>query len=213
VWIATALLHTEQPDREEFSVGEIVARAVQEGLHEPLRPGVMIHASYHCVANRKPNPGNYRMLTATASGQRRLYRTGDLEAAGRIGKITPRHSDIPKDYHYLLAWYRRDYDPASSAATVSAEPPTPNRTREPELSLPSRRSYFNNVYTADENLSNTEIVLRHVHRYPGLDDDEISKETGIQPRQQVNIILRALAAAGQVRRIKTPGYKIRNYPA
>ncbi len=56
VWIATALLHREHPERDSFQVGEIVDRAVHEKLREPLRPGVQIHASVHCVANNDGEP-------------------------------------------------------------------------------------------------------------------------------------------------------------
>src|SRR5439155_15400869 len=72
VWIATALLHRENPKREDFSVSEIVARARRENLSGELRPGVQVHAYLHCVANVPPNPGRYRMLYATGKNTRRL---------------------------------------------------------------------------------------------------------------------------------------------
>jgi hypothetical protein len=110
-WIGTALLLTEQPDRETFSPREIVDRAYEEGLHLPLRPGVLIHASQHCVANKRPNPGNYRMLYETGRGQRRLYRHTDEAHPYRSGgKTTPARSDIPAKYWYLLDWYETVYD-------------------------------------------------------------------------------------------------------
>ena len=56
VWISTALLHCEHPDRTDFSLDEIVERATREGLYGSLRPGVYVHAVQHCVANRRPNP-------------------------------------------------------------------------------------------------------------------------------------------------------------
>ncbi len=62
------------------------------------------------------------------------------------------------------------------------------------------------------NLTNRERVLRYVQRHPGEDDDQISDATGIRPRQQVNILLRMLAASGEVERVKRLGDKIRNYP-
>lgn len=114
VWIATALLHREQPARRSFSVGEIVARTVQEGLHLPLRPGVQIHASQHCVANKPPNPGTYRMLLATPDGGRRLFRRGDEAHPARTGKITPHPDELPEAYQALLAWYATVYDMAPS---------------------------------------------------------------------------------------------------
>ncbi len=108
VWIATALLHHEQPDREDFSVREIVDRAAAENIAGSLRPGVEVHVRFHCVANRAPKPARLRMLYDTGEG-RRLYREGDACHAGRTGKIAPQPDDIPEKYRYLLDWYRREY--------------------------------------------------------------------------------------------------------
>ena len=106
VWIATALLHKEHSRQPDFSVEEIVERARREGLTESLRPGVYIHAQMHCVANRPPNPGRYRMLFETAPGRRRLFRPGDPYDQRREGsKMTPAPTDIPEKYKPLLKWY------------------------------------------------------------------------------------------------------------
>lgn len=110
-WLGAALLHYEQPNREDFAVHEIVDRVAQEGIHKPLRPGVQIHATMHCVANKRPNPGNYRMLTETGRGRRRLYRHTDDVHPHRQGKDMPAREDVPAQYHYLLDWYQRLYDP------------------------------------------------------------------------------------------------------
>jgi hypothetical protein len=111
VWIGTALLHMEQPERGSFSTAEIVDRVYEEGLHRPLRPGVQIHASQHCVANKRPNPGNYRMLYETSRGQRRLYRhTDDAHPHRDGGKTVPARGDIPEEYRYLVDWYESVYD-------------------------------------------------------------------------------------------------------
>jgi hypothetical protein len=110
VWIATALLHREHPDQDDFTVAEIVERARKEGLTPELRPGVYLHANLHCVANRPPNPGRYRMLLETGANRRRLYRPGDpADEARRGGKITPVRAAIPSRYHALLDWYEKDY--------------------------------------------------------------------------------------------------------
>jgi hypothetical protein len=106
VWIAAALLHRERPEAKDFSIEEIVDRARREGLHEPLRPGVYVHIVLHCVANRPPNPGRYRMLFETSEGHRRLYRVGDAYHPDREGcKITPDPEDLPNSYGELLSWY------------------------------------------------------------------------------------------------------------
>ncbi len=107
VWIATALLHREHPEALDFLIEEIVDRARREGLHEPLRPGVYVHAVLHCVANRPPNPGRYRLLYETTEGRRRLYRIGDPYHPDREGsKTTPDPEDVPAEYAELLKWYR-----------------------------------------------------------------------------------------------------------
>ncbi len=111
VWLATALLHREHPNRESFSAREIVDRVYEEGLSGRLRPGVQVHVYQHCVANKRPNPGNYRMLVATEEGGRRLYRTGDGYHPYREGgKTRPERDEIPSEYRHLLDWYENEYD-------------------------------------------------------------------------------------------------------
>ena len=106
VWIATALLHRENPKREDFSVSEIVARARRENITGELRPGVQVHAYLHCAANLPPKPGRYRMLYATGKSTRRLFRQGDdFHPDRRGGKVTPSKENIPARYQALLDWY------------------------------------------------------------------------------------------------------------
>ena len=108
-WIATALLHRENPDRDDFSIQEIVARARSENLTGALRPGVQVHASTHCVANRAPKPAKLRMLYATGKRTRRLFREGDDSHPNRHGKITPEPEALPPEYRNLLEWYSNEY--------------------------------------------------------------------------------------------------------
>jgi hypothetical protein len=110
VWLAAALLHREQPERNDFTVEEIVERAEKEGLAGKLRPGVYVHVVQHCVANRPPNPGRYRMLFETRKNHRRLFRLGDSYDPRRDGsKVTPDRASIPAKYGPLLDWYVREY--------------------------------------------------------------------------------------------------------
>jgi hypothetical protein len=107
VWIATALLHREHPERTDFTVEEIVDRAKQEGLSKTFRKGVYVHVIQHCVANRAPNSGRYRILVETTPGRRRLFRTGDSYDPAREGaKMVPEHDEIPSGYAPLLDWYQ-----------------------------------------------------------------------------------------------------------
>ncbi len=122
VWIAAALLHREHPRQAEFTVEEIVKRAAREALAGPIRPGVYVHAVQHCVANRPPNPGRYRILFETSPGRRRLFRHGDsYHAAREGGKITPNPEDIPPGYRGLLSWYR-DWCSAALRSAPRADP-------------------------------------------------------------------------------------------
>lgn len=114
VWVATALLHREHSGEQDFTVADIVRRAEKEDMlgAGKLRAGVYVHAAQHCVANRPPNPGRYRMVLETRRGRRRLFREGDAFHPAREGaKIIPDRDDLPEKYHPLLDWYRRDYAP------------------------------------------------------------------------------------------------------
>jgi hypothetical protein len=110
VWIAAALLHREHPERIDFAVDEIVERARKDGLTPTLRGSVHVHVIQHCVANRRPNPGRYRMLLETGRGRRRLFRPGDPYDPAREGaKSVPHEEEVPSSYRGLLDWYRTVY--------------------------------------------------------------------------------------------------------
>jgi hypothetical protein len=117
VWIATAMLHRSHPEREDFSIDEVVERARTENIAGKERPGVYVHAVQHCVANRPPDPGRYCMLFETAKGRRRLWRPGDRFDSKRSGsKHLPVREDIPEQYRSLLDWYHSKYAAASGRA-------------------------------------------------------------------------------------------------
>jgi len=108
VWIAAARLHREQPTRPDFTVEEIVARALEDAPAPARRGSVYVHVVQHCVANRPPNPARYRMLFETAPGRRRLFRSGDAYHPAREGsKTVPSPDDLPQGYTDLLVWYRQ----------------------------------------------------------------------------------------------------------
>jgi hypothetical protein len=109
-FIATALLHRENPERADFTISEIVNRAQKEHLTEALRPGVRVHATLHCVANRAPNPGRYRMLYATGRDRRRLLQSGDdVHPDRKDGKTWPDPEEVPLKYHELIEWAKQRY--------------------------------------------------------------------------------------------------------
>ena len=122
VWIVTALLHKKYPDRTDFTIDEIMARVKREEMTGKLRPGVYAHVVQHCVANRPPNSGRYRMLFETAPGRRRLFRSGDSYDPSREGaKIVPAREEVPPEYSHLLDWYR-DWSQDSIEERIKNDP-------------------------------------------------------------------------------------------
>jgi hypothetical protein len=109
VFLATALLHRERPEQNDFTIQEIVNRAARENVTGEMRSGVNVHASQHCVANRAPNPAKHRMLFATGKHTRRLLLPGDDIHDGRTGKIFPEVDDVPVKYLSLLDWAKERY--------------------------------------------------------------------------------------------------------
>ena len=120
-WLATALLHRDHPDREDFMLAEIHARARAEFGDE--RPGVWQHIVGHCVASNKPSPASYRMLHQSGRGRSRLFRHGDpIHPGRRSGRMHPSKSEIPAKYWPLLEWYEKDYAPGGGSPPSSAAP-------------------------------------------------------------------------------------------
>jgi hypothetical protein len=119
-WIATALLHREHPDREDFTKKEIVQRAERIAGPAPLRPGVGHHISSHAVAQKPPQPGKHCLLFETAPGRRRLFRPGDPRHPDRGGRSLPERDRLPVAYRPLIDWYHTVY--AASGADRRADP-------------------------------------------------------------------------------------------
>jgi hypothetical protein len=119
-WLATALLHREHPEAEDFSLDEIRDRSLKE-FHD-RRPGVWQHIVSHCVASNPPNPAQYRMLHSSARGRRRLYRRGDPVHPDRRGKEHPEKRDIPEHYHALVDWYLAEYNRNGAPSPGSSNP-------------------------------------------------------------------------------------------
>jgi len=120
VFLATALLHREQPDRTDFTISEIVGRAATENLTGRLRSGVHVHASQHCVANRPPNPAKNRMLFATGKHTRRLLLPGDDVHQGRTGRVFPDEAEVPERYASLLNWAKQRFEAARAKYPMHA---------------------------------------------------------------------------------------------
>ncbi|MCY3813260.1 MAG: hypothetical protein OXH15_15820 [Gammaproteobacteria bacterium] len=118
VWLAAAILHRRHPDRADFAIDEIMAEAESADVTGmPLRPGVKDHVYQHCVANKAPSAGRYRMLYETSSGRRRLFRPGDTCHPGRAnGKDVPARDAVPMEYRDLIDWYHVEFSGESGRA-------------------------------------------------------------------------------------------------
>lgn len=120
VFLALSFLHKEQPGRKDFTVKEIVDRAKKENLYGSLRPGVQVHASLHCVANRKPNPLAHSMIYATGKSTRRLLRADDYVHPERNQKHWPSVDEVPPSYVDILVEAKKIYE--STQTDFSAKP-------------------------------------------------------------------------------------------
>jgi hypothetical protein len=128
VFIATALLHRENPNRRDFTIEEIVMRAARENLAGKHRSGVSVHVSQHCCGNRPPNPANHKMLFATSRSTRRLLLPGDEVHPGRTGKIFPDAGEIPERYLPLLQWAKKRYGQGRTGTGLHASVGGPKQT-------------------------------------------------------------------------------------
>jgi hypothetical protein len=141
VWIAAALLQREHPERTDFTVAEINARFLDEGLPRGQHSNTLAaHVSSHCVANcprsrKRSDPsklqgGAYRILYETRSGFRRLFRPGDDVHPDRVqtrrpSKTKPIKDEIPETYHPLLDWYEtwiRDSNQPAALGSMDDDP-------------------------------------------------------------------------------------------
>lgn len=107
IWVATALLHKENPQAEDFSIDEILNRVQQEAICGHSRPGIYPHIVHHAVANRPASPNRPRVLVETSAGHRRLFHRGDSFHPERAGsKTMPEAEDLPPRYRELLTWFQ-----------------------------------------------------------------------------------------------------------
>jgi len=120
-WVALACLHREHPERTSFRAREIRDR-VTELSGGALRPGVQAHIYLHNVANLAPNSATYRMFHKLPDGTYRLFRPGDDSHPSRHGKITPQLSELPPQYHDLLAWYEQVYSQQAPPRPPESDP-------------------------------------------------------------------------------------------
>jgi len=172
VWVSTALLHREHPERERFSVAEIKQRWRQECGKQPVRTGFQIHLSSHCLANRPKDPATHRMLQDVGRGLRRLHRISDpCHGDRQNGKVRPDKWDLPAEYQTLVDWYDTVYSkppspPASAPAGIN---PVSLWQSHPESSLPAAWSGMQSA-TAFINSDGAVVIPENLRRELELDE-------------------------------------------
>ncbi|PBO85438.1 MAG: hypothetical protein COA77_03665 [Thaumarchaeota archaeon] len=121
-WIACALLHKENPEREGFRIPELIQR-LKKSFNLSVAYGTLeMHISSYCVANNDANPVKYRYLYRLNRGFYKLFRPDDPFHRRRDGgDITPIFEEIPKEYQELLEWYKTVYCDQKSKRFREAE--------------------------------------------------------------------------------------------
>ena len=110
-WLATALLHTENKDRESFQAKEIFQKIRDEDLIQTHDNTLMAHITVHCVANTKPQPNTHRKLFRVSPGRYRLYKDGDdYHSLREGGQSVPSPDVVPTKYRNLIEWYNSEYN-------------------------------------------------------------------------------------------------------
>jgi hypothetical protein len=104
LYLTLALLHREQPEREAFTVDEMVRRAREEGF-AARADSLRAHAHGHAAANLAPGKnGRYRLIFKQEDRRIRLLRARDYIHPDRHQKLFPDKAEIPERYHELLEW-------------------------------------------------------------------------------------------------------------
>ena len=125
LWIAAALVHKREPDREALPVAQIRSELLRINPARSKQKAVHAYLSDHCVANKKRrrNSIGARIFVDVGYGLRRLYRPGDEFNPERAhGKYKPERSEIPPRFWPLLDWYETEYSRRPPGAEASAQP-------------------------------------------------------------------------------------------
>jgi hypothetical protein len=132
IWIAMALL-AKGANNIHHSVRNNKIQAKVKDLFDDTRSGVYTHISQHVVAQKKLNTGyNKCYLTEIGKGVRRLFLPHDEIHESRLNnpQTLPNYSDIPKEYQFLLDWYKKE------APTNGKRPESKYKDVETHLTVP-----------------------------------------------------------------------------
>jgi len=120
VWLATAILHRENHQKDAFSAKEIFSKVKQLNLLSVSDSTINMHITSHCVADGKASPDRHRKLTRVQSGWYRLYKEGDSFHETRSkGQSAPLAEMIPLEFRDVVEWYNVQYNSQYNKSNVS----------------------------------------------------------------------------------------------
>ena len=120
VWLATALLHRDNPQSDAFSAKEIFNKVKQLNLLSVSDSTINMHITSHCVASGKESPDRHRKLTRVRTGWYRLFKEGDLFHETRsIGQIAPLAGMLPLRFKDIVDWYDAQYNVTNVSTSVT----------------------------------------------------------------------------------------------
>ena len=110
LFLIVALLHRELPNRDAFTIGEVLKRAATEGLGAGRadQRSLKLHAYQHAAANEPPGKGGkYRLVYRESDNRIRLLTASDYVHPDRHQKFYPEPDEVPEKYHELLEWAKQ----------------------------------------------------------------------------------------------------------
>lgn len=120
VWLATALLHQENHQKDAFSAKEIFQKVKQLNLLSVSDSTINMHITSHCVASTKASPDKHRKLTRVQSGWYRLFREGDSFHETRSnGHTAPLAEMIPLEFKNVVDWYHQQYNVTNVSKSIT----------------------------------------------------------------------------------------------
>jgi len=125
VWLATALLHQENHQKDAFSAKEIFQKVKQLNLLSVSDSTINMHITSHCVASTKASPDKHRKLTRVQSGWYRLFREGDSFHETRSnGHTAPLAEMIPLEFKNVVDWYHQQYNVTNVSKSITEPIPS-----------------------------------------------------------------------------------------
>jgi len=110
VWLATAILHRENPQSDAFQAKEIFHKVKELDLLSVSDVTINMHITSHCVASTKASPDRHKKLTRVRSGWYRLFQEGDPVHETRVnGQQEPLPEMLPSQYQNIVDWYHNQH--------------------------------------------------------------------------------------------------------